>query len=103
MESHKLLGYCGGSCSTCQIYTATRETDKEKQAEVRIEIASFASEHYDTIVKPEDITDCDGCRTPSGRLFSGVSECVIMPCVKEKGYETCADCTENPCDKLQKS
>lgn len=45
MEFDKLIAYCGGPCSTCQIYLATRETDKEKQVEARIEIARFASEH----------------------------------------------------------
>lgn len=36
MEFDKLIAYCGEPCSTCQIYLATRETDKEKQAEARM-------------------------------------------------------------------
>ena len=102
MEVDKLLAYCGLECGGCQIYLATRETDKEKQAKMRVQIAEFINEEYDISIKPKDVTDCDGCRASSGRLYSGYSKYEIRKCAQEKDCLTCAHCIEYPCDKLQK-
>ena len=102
MEIKKLTAYCGLTCDSCPIYLATRESDQEKQTKMRIQIAEFASERYNTIFMPDDITDCDSCRTQSGRLYSGCSHCDIRKCAQEKGYLTCAHCSEYLCDQLQK-
>lgn len=101
MEIDKLLAYCGLTCSSCPIYLATRETDKEKQARMRIEIAKFINEHYGMAIKPEDINDCDGCRILSDKLYSGCNQCEIRKCAQDRGCLTCAHCSEYPCDKLQ--
>jgi hypothetical protein len=102
MGVDKLLAYCGLKCGSCQIYLATRETDKEKQAKLRVQIAEFISEEYGITIKPRDVTDCDGCRASSGRLYSGCSKCEIKKCAQEKDCLTCAHCIEYPCDKLRK-
>ena len=101
MDVPKLMAYCGLSCDGCAIYMATRETDPEEQRKTRAKIAQFASQHYDTEIKPEDITDCDGCRAESGRLYSGCARCEIRTCAQAKGCPTCAHCPEYPCDNLQ--
>ena len=75
MEVDKLLAYCGLKCGGCPIYLATRETDKEKQAKMRVQMAEFISEEYGIPTKPKDVTDCDGCKASSGRLWSGCSKC----------------------------
>jgi hypothetical protein len=102
MKIPELMAYCGLRCDSCPIYLATREADPQEQAKKRIQIAELASEHYDMHLSPEDITDCDGCRTASGRLFSGCCKCEIRRCARQKGCPTCAHCTEYPCDILQK-
>ncbi len=102
MEIPELMAYCGLKCDSCPIYLATRETDRQEQTKTRARIAEFAGEHYNMNLKPEDITDCDGCRTPAGRLFSGCRKCEIRKCARERDYPTCAHCPEYPCDKLQK-
>ena len=102
MEVNKLLAYCGLKCGGCQIYLATRETDKEKQAKMRVQMAEFIREEYGITTKPKDVTDCDGCRTSAGRLWSGCSKCEIRKCAQEKDCLTCAHCIEYPCDNLQK-
>jgi hypothetical protein len=102
MEVDKLLAFCGLKCDGCQIYLASMETDREKQAEMRVQIAELVSEEYGMNIKPKDVTDCDGCRANGGRLYSGCSKCEIRKCAQEKGCMTCAHCIEYPCDKLQK-
>ncbi|MCJ7813327.1 DUF3795 domain-containing protein [bacterium] len=102
MEINKLTAYCGLTCDSCPIYLATRENDQEKQKEMRIQIAEFASKYYGTILESGDITDCDGCTTRSGRLYSGCSQCEVRKCAQKKDCLTCAHCPEYPCDPLQK-
>jgi hypothetical protein len=80
----------------------TRETDKEKQTKMRVQIAEFINKEYGISIKPKDVTDCDGCKASSGRLWSGCSRCEIRKCAQKKGCLTCAHCIEYPCDKLQK-
>jgi len=73
----KLISYCGIICQGCPIYMATQEKDKEKKEKMRVEIARLTKEQYGIELKPEDITDCDGCRAEGGRLFSESRNCKI--------------------------
>ena len=95
------LSYCGLICTTCPIYLATREMDEEKRRKMRIEIARQIEEHYGGTFKPEDVTDCDGCKAEGGRLFSGSGKCKIRKCAKKKDIENCAYCDEYSCQKLE--
>ena len=94
------IAYCGLACHTCPIYLATRQTNREEQIRMRIEIVRQCKGHYRRDYTLEEITDCDGCQTEGGRLFSGCSSCRILKCAKEKGLETCAQCSEYACEDL---
>ncbi|HYK89715.1 MAG TPA: DUF3795 domain-containing protein [Acidobacteriota bacterium] len=94
-----LIAYCGLNCRTCQIYLATRVSDKEQQIRMKTDIARLCREHYGLEYEPEDITDCDGC-AQGGRLFSGCSVCLIRKCAVEKSVENCAYCDEYVCANL---
>lgn len=96
------VAYCGLTCHSCPILLATLEGDKEKQAKMRILIAKTVRERYGTTTMPEDISDCDGCKANTGRLFSGYTGCKIRNCAQDKGCLTCAHCAEYPCDELKK-
>ena len=98
----KMIAYCGLRCDTCPILQATRQTNDEKKYEMRAEIARQIKKHLGQDCKPEDVTDCDGCKAVSGRLFSSCSKCVVRKCASQKGVETCAHCDEYACDKLEK-
>ena len=67
---------------------------------MRAEIAKQIKELYSQDYKPQDITDCDGCKTENGRLFSGCKNCEIRKCARQKGIENCAHCNEYACEKL---
>jgi hypothetical protein len=98
---NELFSYCGLVCNTCPIYLATREVNKEEQIKKRTEIARICKEHYGMNYELADITDCDGCHTEGGRLFSGCTTCTIRECVKQKAIENCAYCSEYICQKLE--
>jgi hypothetical protein len=51
--------------------------------------------------EPEDITDCDGCWTDEGRLFSACKGCAIRKCARRRGLESCAFCDEYVCERLE--
>jgi hypothetical protein len=97
----EMLAYCGLVCDTCPIYLATRVVDTEEQTKMRVEIARLCKEQYGMKYEPADITDCDGCRTKEGRLFSGCRDCAIRNCASGKGLENCAHCVEYVCERLE--
>jgi len=98
----EMISFCGLTCHKCVIYLATREKYPKKKHEMRIDIAQQIKEHYGQECKPEDVTDCDGCKAEGGRLFSGSKKCEIRKCARSKAIENCAYCSEYACDKLEK-
>jgi hypothetical protein len=96
----EMVAYCGLICRTCPIYVATRQENKGAQFKMRTEIVRLCHEHYGMNYTIEDITDCDGCRTEGGKLFSPSNKCRIRKCAKEKGVENCAYCTDYACERL---
>jgi len=89
------------TCHGCPIYLATREESDEKKEKMRVEITQLCKEQYGVEYKPEDITDCDGCKTEEGgRLFSGCEQCYIRKCASQKSVENCAHCDEYTCERL---
>jgi hypothetical protein len=102
MDIRQLVSYCGLTCQSCPIYWATQEPDKTVQKKMRGKIAQLANERYQITMTPDDISDCDGCRAESGRLFSGCSQCEIRKCAIQQNYITCAECPDYICEKLDK-
>lgn len=96
----EMVAYCGLTCQTCPIYLATRQENSDERARMRVEIVRLCRERYGIDYRLEDITDCDGCRTEGGRLFSSSENCPIRTCAREKGLENCAYCPEYACEKL---
>ena len=97
----EVIAYCGLACQTCPIYLATREEDEGAQERMRAEIAQLCREQYGMAYGPEDITDCDGCWTDGGRLFSACKDCGIRNCARQRGLESCAFCDEYICERLE--
>ena len=96
----EIISYCGLICGTCPIHLATLETDRTKKNEIISEIIKACKEVYNIDYKPTDITDCDGCMSASGRLFSACSNCRIRSCAIDKGVINCAYCVDYACDNL---
>jgi hypothetical protein len=94
------MSFCGLECDTCLILLATKESDPARKAEMRLSIAHELSEVYKTVPKPEIISDCDGCKTSGGRLFTGCTDCAIRKCATGKKLSDCAHCVDYACDVL---
>lgn len=99
-----IIAYCGLICQGCPIHLLSLESDEAKREKMKIEIARICREQYGYGIdfKPENINDCDGCHTESGRLFSGCAKCEIRKCAIQKRLENCAYCDEYACEILNK-
>jgi hypothetical protein len=100
-EMNPMIAYCGLDCQSCPIHLAAYEPSESKRREMRISIARICSEQYGMNLLPEQVTDCNGCRSNTGRLFSGCLHCEIRPCAIDRKLESCANCVEYVCGKLQ--
>ena len=97
-----MIAFCGLTCDSCPILLATLEKNIVKQTQMRKEIADQLAKIYGTSLKPEIISDCDGCKTNDGRLFTGCIDCEIRKCAKIRNLENCAYCNDFTCEKLEK-
>ena len=97
-----MIAYCGLDCEACPIRQATMATDREVRRRMRIEIARQCTRHYGMLMKPEDVTDCDGCSSGSGRLFQGCLDCLIRKCAIERKLDSCSRCPDYACGTLLK-
>ena len=91
-DYHKMTAPCGLDCFNCPVHLA--QSDEEIRKQIMTDVGVF----YDDAA-------CSGCRSvngicPLGRKH-GARQCETYSCVVAKGIETCADCTDFPCDKFQ--
>ena len=84
----KLISCCGLDCTTCDARIATILDDNE----LRTKTAQDWSAQFNASITAEMI-NCMGCRE-NGVHFGHCFECEIRICVKDKGFETCGDCSE---------
>jgi len=96
-----MLAYCGLTCDSCPIHLATIEPDESHQQSIRVSIAEQCTTYYGLNFKPEDINDCDGCCSATGRLFLGCSKCEIRKCAILRDIENCGYCKDYACDRLK--
>ncbi|HPQ45423.1 MAG TPA: DUF3795 domain-containing protein [Syntrophales bacterium] len=91
-----MLAYCGIECSQCDSYLATQSGNYEKL----VNVAGILSKLYHTDVKPEYVI-CDGCRAGKRLSFHCRNLCKMRVCCVEKGYDSCIECGDFPCEELQ--
>jgi len=92
MDVRELTAPCGLDCFNCICYLAN---DNE---EIRKQVMAAAQVAYENAA-------CKGCRKENGdipiRRAHGYKEpCKAFNCVRAKSIESCADCTDFPCDNL---
>lgn len=97
-----MLAYCGVKCDTCPIFMATKESDRSKKQSMREMIAKIFFEQYNLKLLPEEVSDCDGCRSTIDHIFPGCNNCEVRKCIRMKNIESCAYCEDFACAKLNK-
>lgn len=88
----KLMAPCGLYCGTCGVYISTRDENEK--------FSTVMGNLYGT--KPEE-TRCLGCmqEDPPECLYVYCKACKIRDCIREKGYYSCHQCNEWPCDEIK--
>jgi hypothetical protein len=90
-DKENMIGYCGYNCYLC----AARSDDiKLREKLVNAWRKYLGHEMYTT----ENVA-CDGCKSKGNKVAD--KNCQARPCAREKGFESCAQCNEFPCNKLK--
>lgn len=95
-----MMAYCGLVCDECPIHLATLETDPVRRLAMREDIVRQCATQYGVNLPLSDVSDCDGCRADSGKLFTGCRNCQIRSCAMLKDIDNCAHCADYPCQIL---
>lgn len=92
IRNKSLMAPCGLYCGACGVYIATRDANEK--------FKSVMGNLYGT--KPED-TVCLGCMQPEPpeKLYGYCSMCKIRDCVRSKGFYSCHQCTDWPCEMIE--
>jgi hypothetical protein len=97
MNVREMTAPCGLDCFNCPNYLANDDEALKRQIQEKASSAGFPL--------PEDVIVCKGCRREDGlipiRRKYGLGQCDVYKCVRSKGIESCADCSDFPCDNLQ--
>ncbi|MDZ4121364.1 MAG: DUF3795 domain-containing protein [Candidatus Cloacimonadaceae bacterium] len=87
-----LIAPCGIDCQVCDAYIATQTQDDALKQKM---VDNYKEQMGKEISFAE--LDCDGCIS-NGRHIGFCAQCEIRACAFGKGYETCAQCTDFPCE-----
>lgn len=93
IRNRDLMAPCGLYCGACGVYIATRDGNEK--------FKTVMGNLYGT--KPED-TECLGCMQPEPpkKIYFYCKICNIRDCVRSKGFYSCHQCNEWPCDRINK-
>ena len=84
----QMIAYCGLDCEKCDAYIATINDDQK----LREKTAKLWAKLNNAPILPEHI-NCQGCRVDGIKTVFCDSICSIRSCAKEKGVNTCGDCS----------
>jgi len=92
IKNKNLMAPCGLYCGTCGVYIATRDGNEK--------FKKVMGGLYGT--KPAE-TECRGCMQPDPpeKLYLYCQHCNLRRCVREKGYYSCHQCADWPCDMVE--
>ena len=93
---NQLIACCGLDCEKCDARIATMTKDSA----LREKTAALWTKLNGVTITPEMI-NCTGCRAEGAKTPFCDKLCLIRSCVREKGFDTCADCERmNGCPTL---
>jgi hypothetical protein len=90
IDLRELTAPCGLDCFNCVFYLAKDDEEAREQVDAFAQKYGF----------PTEKAICKGCRTRNGIPLLGTEPCKVFKCVSSKGIESCADCSDFPCDNL---
>ncbi|MDQ1251565.1 MAG: hypothetical protein QG646_671 [Euryarchaeota archaeon] len=96
-ELREMVAPCGLDCFNCRHYLANDNEELRKQIQEGAFTAGYRLSAEEAV--------CKGCRRENGlipfRRINGLEPCKVIKCISSKDIESCADCSDFPCDNLQ--
>lgn len=86
----QLIACCGLDCESCDARIATVENNDELREKTAQEWSVMNNSPEITA----DTINCMGCRANGVKFAYCSNYCEIRKCVRDKGFNTCADCKE---------
>jgi len=90
-----IIAPCGIECDACDALIATLTNNNQMREEMA---AKWSTPEQP--INPSDIA-CLGCLHPETHI-AYADKCPVRRCVVGRGVETCAHCSEYPCETLEK-
>lgn len=92
VADRRLMAPCGLYCGTCGVYLSHRD-DNTKFRDILARLYGTAAEE----------TRCKGCmqEDPPECLYGFCENCAIRDCVHGKGYYSCHQCDDWPCEHIE--
>jgi len=90
-----MIAFCGLNCTKCEAFIATQNNDDM----LRAKLAQEWTKLYNVTIQPEQI-NCTGCLSDGVKISYCEHMCEIRKCAKENKLNTCADCSDYACNKL---
>jgi Protein of unknown function (DUF3795) len=96
LRMEQIVARCGFKCDECMAYVANNHSYDDQ-----VKVASAWSKYFGLEV-PADKLRCNGCRGERCADHNlPEASCPISACVVERGMNTCADCIDFPCEKME--
>jgi len=92
-----LLAPCGLYCGVCGVYVATRDSNAGFMERL---LGVYRSQIRGLDKLTVKDLECDGCLSDRKSYFC--QHCNIRECTKSKQYDGCHQCSEFPCDHIDK-
>ena len=92
----EIVARCGFRCDECGAYNRDNHSQDD-----RLKVAAAWMKYFGLNLAPEKLR-CNGCWGDAcvGSDLPDPS-CPIRACVMERGMNTCADCFDYPCEKME--
>ena len=110
-EKKRLISFCGSYCHTCDWFTGRIRSTAHEMLDIFKTYNGFPKLLGEGI-NPEDIKTalemiansgiCSGCKQQIPEDPSQ-DRCAIRQCCSQRGFDTCAECEQFPCDLLESS
>jgi hypothetical protein len=90
-QKEKMIGYCGYNCYLC----VARSDD----ITLRQKLVDAWRKYLGHEMYTAENVACEGCKSKGDKIAD--KNCEARPCAREKGFESCAQCDDFPCDKVK--
>jgi hypothetical protein len=92
-----MMSACGVMCAECPAYLAAAKGVAHQGRTVE------AWHRIYGLTEPVETLSCGGCLGPEDELFHTSRRCQARRCCRRKGFKSCAECSQESCQDLERA